>query len=605
MNQRLIHRGPDEAGLYVEDLVGLAMRRLRVIDLEGGAQPITNEDGTCRIVYNGEVYNYRELREGLLKRGHRFASESDTETILHLYEEYGERCVDHLNGMFAFAIHDSRDDSVFIARDRIGIKPLYYAETPGGLVFGSEIKAILTHPDVSRDLDPVALDDYLTYKFIPAPRTIYSTIKKLLPGHWLKWQNNRCHIERYWSLSFEKKSSLSDEDLTLEFESRFSNAVASQMIADVPLGAFLSGGLDSSMIVSEMVRHSDRPIQTFSIGFDEPSYNEQDYARIVATHFGTHHHELIVRPNVSELLETITGQFDEPFGDSSAIPAYLVSDLARQHVTVALSGTGADELFAGYERYWAVPLSSPFQAMPSALRRGLASLLGALPAGHGKRNLVHRASRFIESQGLDTFERHARIISVFGADVRDLMYTDSFSAELAGRSALDAIRPQYDTEAGIHDLDRLLGLDTRTILPDDYLTKDDRMSMATSLELRVPFLDHTLVEFAATCPAHLKLRRLETKVLMRRAAAERIPKQILDRPKHGFEVPIAKWIGLELGGKVDDLLLSDATRLSTFLNGSFVRDLVDVHRSGKKNNSREIWSLMSLEMWLRAEADGT
>ncbi len=602
MNLRLKHRGPDEDGFFLEGRIGLAMRRLRVIDLAGGAQPMANEDGTCRVVFNGEIYNYLNIREDLISRGHHLSSQSDTETIVHLYEDYGANCVDHLNGMFAFAIHDSRDDSVLLARDRIGIKPLYYAETGQGLVFGSEIKAILAHPDVSRELDPNALDEYLTFKFVPAPRTIYKAIRKLPPGHQLKWREGQCLIESYWSLSFEKKDPRSDQDLVDDFETRFTESVRSQMLSDVPLGAFLSGGLDSSLIVSTMAELSDRPIETFSIGFDEASYNELDHARTVAESFGTHHHELVVRPDVSSLFERVVRQFDEPFGDSSAIATYLVSKLAREHVTVALSGTGADELFAGYERYWAVPLSTPLRKMPTVIHRGLASLFDTLPTGHAKRSLISRISRFLQSQGMDTFERHVRIISLFDTEARAQLYTKDFVARLEGCSPLDALKTHFDDKKPIHELDRLLGLDTKTLLPDDYLTKDDRMSMATSLELRVPFLDHTLVEFAAACPVHLKLRRLKTKVLLRRIAAGRIPKSILSRPKHGFEVPIAQWIGTDLSDFVNDLLLSDNSRLNAFLKPRFIRNLVSQHRSGVKNNSREIWSLMSLEMWLQTES---
>ena len=601
MNERLIHRGPDEDGAFVQGRTGLAMRRLRVIDLEGGSQPVSNEDGSCRIVFNGEIYNYPDIQKSLRQRGHTLATNSDTETIVHLYEDYGADCVDHLNGMFAFAIHDARDDSVLLARDRIGIKPLYYAETAKGLLFGSEIKALLSHPDLSRELDPHALDAYLTFKFIPAPLTIYKAIRKLPAGHLMKWKDGRSKIEPYWTLSFDHKDQRSDQELASEFETRFSDAVRSQMISDVPLGAFLSGGLDSSLIVSEMAAQSDRPIETFSIGFEEASYSELDHARTVAHHFGTHHHELVVRPDVSSLFETVANQFDEPFGDSSAIPTYLVSELARQHVTVALSGTGADELFAGYERYWAVPLSAQCAKLPRIARRGLTALFNRLPSGHAKRSFVSRAARFLETQTMDTFERHTSLISLFDVDARRRLYTEAFAAEIGEQSPLDLVRPQFDDSESVNELDRLLGFDTRTILPDDYLTKDDRMGMANSLELRVPFLDHTLVEFAASCPTRTKLKGLKTKTLLRRVASGRIPKSILGRPKHGFEVPMARWISKELSDHVDGLLLSDQSRLGEYLRPAHIGALVGEHRSGSKNHSREIWSLMSLEMWLQTE----
>lgn len=603
MNGRLVHRGPDEEGLYVDGRVGLAMRRLRVIDLAGGSQPIENEDATARIVFNGEIYNYPALRESLLARGHRFRTNTDTETILHLYEDHGARCVDHLNGMFAFAVHDTKDDSVLLARDRLGIKPLYYAETPSGLVFGSEIKAILAHPDVSRDLDPLALDEYLTFKFIPAPRTIYRAIRKLPPAHTLTWRDGRVSIEAYWKPDFATKSHLSDDDLLEQFEHLFDDAVRSQMLSDVPLGAFLSGGLDSSAIVATMAEHSDRPVETFSIGFEEASYNELSHARVVANHIGTNHHELVVHPDVADLFHSVVRQFDEPFGDSSAIPTYLVSKLAREHVTVALSGTGADELLAGYERYWAPTLSRPLAIAPPFVRRSLAGILRTLPAGHGKRSLVGRASRFLEAQGLSTFERHARLISLFSSDTRGTRYTEAFAAEVDARSPLEALEPAFDNVSATSDLDRLLGFDTSTVLADDYLTKDDRMSMAHSLEVRVPFLDHRLVEFAAACPTRLKLRGLTTKVLLRRMAKGRLPAVILRRPKHGFEVPVARWIESDLAGLVDDLLTAPGSNVHAYVKPESVRDLVERHRGGAENNAREIWSLMALEMWLQAEGE--
>ena len=410
------------------------------------------------------------------------------------------------------------------------------------------------------------------------------------------------NIERYWSLSFDTKDNRSERDLCDDFETRFTQSVRSQMLSDVPLGALLSGGLDSSMIVSTMASLSNRPIETFSIGFEEASYNELDHARTVAQHFGTRHHELVVQPDISALFDRVVGQFDEPFGDSSAVPTYLISELARQHVTVALSGTGADEMFAGYERYWSVPLSRPFQRLPSVIHKGLATTLGVFPTGHAKRSLINRAYRFLRSQSTDAFARHLGLVSMFDTESNEELYTDDFLSRIASRSPSDALRPHIDDSETVHDLDRLLGLDTRTILPDDYLTKDDRMSMATSLELRVPFLDHTLVEFAASCPVHVKLRGLKKKLLLKRMAAARIPKPILNRPKHGFEVPIAKWVGNELATEVDTLLLSDNSRLRAFLRPGIIRNLVSQHHANTRNHSREIWSLMSLEMWLQKEA---
>lgn len=600
MNDRIVHRGPDEDGIFWEGTIGLAMRRLKVIDLEGGRQPIENEDGTCRIVYNGEVYNYRSLRRRLESKGHRFSSSTDTESVLHLYEDVGDSCVDDLNGMFAFAIHNERDGSVLLARDRLGIKPLYYAETDDGLVFGSEIKAILAHPGVDREIDPQAVDQYLTYRFVLAPRTIYRSIRKLPPGHTLRWQAGTYRVSPYWHLDYLPKHTASDRDLEEEFEERFDAAVASQMISDVPLGAFLSGGLDSTLIVSSMTRAASMPVETFSIGFDDASFNELSHARVVAEHFGTKHHELVVNPDACDLFDRVVGQFDEPFGDSSAIPTYLVSRLAREHVTVALSGTGADELFAGYERYWSVPLSRPYQMIPGPARDLLGRLAAWLPTGHAKRGFISRAARFMRAQTGDTLTRHLGIVRMLDQTAKTDLYTSSFQSQLSEHDE-EAFRRLLDPKRSIHPLDQMLSIDTRTILPDDYLTKDDRMSMAHSLEVRVPFLDHTLVEFAAACPPQVKLKRLKTKVLMRRVASGRIPEQILNRPKHGFEIPISKWIAQDLSTRVDELLRPESASYRQYLSANFVQELLDRHRTGRMNHGREIWSLMVFEMWLQSE----
>ena len=593
------HRGPDDEGIFVDGNIGIGMRRLSVIDLQTGHQPQGNEDGRCHIVLNGEIYNYPELRDHCEARGHRFTTRSDTETVLHLYEDRGADCVLPLNGMFAFAIYDSRDRSLLLARDRLGIKPLYYADTGSCFVYGSEIKALLAHPDVRREIDPVALDHYLTYKYIPAPRTIFRQIRKLPPGHILTWRNGGFQIRPYWKLSFAGEDDRPEAEIAEELLERLKRAVRLQMISDVPLGAFLSGGIDSSLIVALMSEIADRPVKTFSIGFEEGSYNELHHARRVAGQFATDRHERVVRPDAQAIFERVTTQFDEPFGDASAIPTYLVSHLAREHVTVALSGDGADELFAGYERYWAIPLSKAYGFVPGPIRKLVASGLNRFPSGHHKKGFILRARRFAESACADPLLCHQQVVSLFSQDHRKALYQPAWQ-ELLSAGTPDPLADRFAASDATSDLHRLLDVDTGTLLADDYLVKDDRMSMAASLEVRVPFLDHTLVEFAASLSPELKLRRLTTKYILKKAASRTLDSRTLHRPKHGFELPVAHWIAHDLQDYVSDLLLSPRAHSTEFLRRDTVEDLVRSHRSGHHNLSREIWALMSLEMWFRS-----
>lgn len=598
MCETLVHRGPDDAGYFTDQALGLAMRRLSVIDVKGGQQPQTNETNTCHIVFNGEIYNYPELRTYCHTHGHTLKTQSDTETILHLYEDKGDDCVQSLNGMFAFALYDAPKRRLLIARDRLGIKPLYYAETANGLLFGSEIKALVTHPDIPSDLDPIALDYYLTYKYTPSERTIYRAIRKLPPGHTLTIENGRLKISPYWKLSFEKQPQRSEAEIAEELLQRLKTSVQMQMLSDVPLGALLSGGIDSSLIVGLMNQLSDQPIKTFSIGFEEQSYNELDAARQVAQHYQTEHHEEIVRPQIQHLFDQIQDQLDEPFGDSSIIPTYLVSQLARKHVTVALSGTGADELFAGYERYWAIPLTKAYRHIPKPLRQTLSWSLGKLNTGHTKKSLILRAQKFTKAAEATALARHQRVIELFSEEQRSALYQADWIAQQTYDST-DPFMQAYAASNATHELDRLLDVDTKTLLSEDYLVKDDRASMATSLELRVPFLDHTFVEFAASLPSHLKLRRLTTKYILKKAAKDILPQNILQRPKQGFEIPIAHWLATDLKDRMYDLLQSPQAQINTLFNAQNIEHYITEHTSGRQNHSRQLWSLMSLEMWLR------
>lgn len=604
MTEALAHRGPDQQGFHVEPGIGLGSRRLRVIDLEGGKQPLANEDGSRHIVFNGEIYNYERLRRDCERRGHRFESRSDTETIVHLYEDHGSGCLQHLNGMFAFAIWDSTRSKLLLARDRLGIKPLYYARLDDRFLFASELRALLCCPELPREIDPVALDQFLTYKFVPGPRTIYRNVCKLLPGHFLDCSVPNATPESFWAPSYAPFDAVELPEARAEIERRLDAAVERQLVSDVPLGVLLSGGIDSSLLVALMRKRSGDPIRTFSIGFTDPSFNELDHARTVAARFGTEHHERIVDPDVGDLLEKVVARMDEPFADASVLPTYLLCALAREHVTVALSGTGADEVFAGYDRYLAHRAGRALAALPGPFRRALRAGVRAAKEGRGKRNVVMRARRLLDAHARDAIDRHRGILGLFSDAQRRRLYARPEYGAPAGNtwgddSGLDPFRCAYAASDAPDELSRLLDVDTRITLADDYLLKDDRMSMVHSLELRVPYLDHTLFEYVAALPVRYKLRGWTTKFLLKQVAAKLLPESIVRRPKHGFEVPLGSWLAGPLRGPAEDLLLSPRAQSRDLFDIDYVAGLLCRHWAGEANLSREIWALMVLELWLR------
>lgn len=598
------HRGPDDQGMFVEGGVALGMRRLSIIDLAGGHQPLSGCDDSATIVFNGEIYNYRELQQALEKRGHRFHTHSDTEAIVHAYEEYGTACVDHLRGMFAFALWDKRAQKLFIARDRVGKKPLYYTLTRSGtLVFGSELKSLLEHPEVTREINPHALDSYLSFGYVVDPLTIFQNVHKLPPGHFLEFADRRISIREYWDFKYDAElidETKSEEDYLEELRHLLDEAVRVRMIADVPLGAFLSGGVDSSAVVGLMSKHSEQPVKTFSIGFEEDSYNELKYARIVAEHFKTDHHEFIVTPDVCNVVDELVWHFDEPFADSSAIPTYVVSKLAREHVTVALSGDGGDELFAGYTRYGVDTKRSHFARLPRFLRAGaMQPLSRRLPHGVWGRNYLHNVA-------LDPLERYIDSVSVFTSLNKHSLYTDEFQAQLSDASDDSAATIFGRFAAHVNTgapLDNLLYLDSKTYLPGDILTKVDRMSMAVSLETRVPLLDHKLIEFVTRIPASMKMRGATTKHIFKRAINDLVPQALLNRPKQGFGVPVQQWINQELRSYIRDVLRDNKTRSRGYFNKRYVDVLFDEHERGRRDHSMQIWSLFMLELWHRTFMD--
>ncbi|HEV8587437.1 MAG TPA: asparagine synthase (glutamine-hydrolyzing) [Pyrinomonadaceae bacterium] len=604
MNEAIRHRGPDEDGFYFNDGVGLAMRRLAIIDLKSGQQPIHNHDRTKWLIFNGEIYNYREVRAQLEKLGHQFYTDSDTEVVVAAYDEYGTECPKHLRGMFAFAIWDERDKSLFLARDRVGKKPLLYAQLPGQLVFGSEFSALVLHPDISRDVDFEAIHHYLSFICVPAPLTAYRAIRKLEPGHWLLWRNGEIKIERYWQLDFSKKTSITETEAGERLIDLLRESVRIRLMSEVPLGAFLSGGIDSSAVVALMAQESSERVKTFSIGFEEQDFSELHHARRVAEHVGADHHEFIVRPDAMEILPTLVEHYGEPFADSSAIPSYYVSRETRQYVTVALNGDGGDECFAGYERYAAMSLAQTYSALPAVVRKGLiGNVTGALPTPKSRANPVGKAKRFIAAASLSPIERYLRWISSFDEEAKQNLYTEDFRAETASFRTAGFIEPWFAKANGAGIVDAALLTDTMTYLPNDLLVKMDIASMTVSLEARSPFLDHHLMEFAASLPEKMKLRRLTTKHLLKKVLKEIVPGENLTRRKMGFGVPIGYWFRSSMQTFLRETLLSEKALRRGLFKPERVRAIVDEHVDHKADHSHRLWSLLMLELWFERFID--
>ena len=599
MCQVMRHRGPDDEGVFVAPGVGLGMRRLSIIDLAGGHQPIHNEDQTISVVFNGEIYNYRELRETLEAAGHRFSTSSDTETIVHGYEEWGDGVLSRLRGMFGIAIWDANTDTLLLARDRVGIKPLYYAEAAGRLFFGSEAKCLLVNPEVDRELDPRALDHYLAYLYTPRDRAIFRGVRKLPAGHFLKVHNGRVEVERYWQLPIEPTFTGSEAEALDQLECTLATAVRSHMVSDVPLGAFLSGGIDSSIVVALMAKASTRAVKTFSIGFDEAPFNELPHARAIAEHLGTEHHEFVVRPDALGILDRIIWHFDEPFADSSAIPTWYVSEMARQHVTVVLSGDGGDELFGGYDRYLPHPRVASFDRLVPGVGRAIAAAAWrGLPHGVRGKNFLRHVARDAQGRFLDS-------LTFYHADERRALLSLDAQQALGDWDAETAFRAPFERMGQLPFPSQMMAFDFETYLPDDCLTKVDRMSMAHSIESRVPLLDHLVVEFAASLPASLKIQGSRRKHLLKELAFRLVPRELLDRPKQGFGVPIGNWFRGSLRETFGDVIGSSVTRQRGYFNQAFVRRILDEHLAGTRDHSLRLWQLLVFELWHRQYVDAS
>jgi asparagine synthase (glutamine-hydrolysing) len=600
MGERLRHRGPDDQGLYVNGHVGLAHRRLSVLDLSpAGRQPMSNEQGTVWIVFNGEIYNFQELRDTLSSR-YAFRSRTDTEVLLRLYEEYGLQCLNMLRGMFAFAIWDQPAKRLVLARDRMGKKPLFYSVKNGSLTFASELKALLVERPVPA-VDPVALHHYLTFQYVPAPLTIFEGVRKLRPGHVLVFEDGKLSESAYWSLNYDgKRKSRREEECREEFLALLTESVKLRLASDVPLGAFLSGGADSSTVVALMSRLMSQPVKTFSIGFKDDAFNELPYAQAVAGQFGTEHHEFVVEPSAVEILPTLVRVYDEPYADSSAIPTYYVSQLSRQFVTVALNGDGGDELLAGYPRYrLAPPDGLAARWLPDGMRERLGPLARLPLNAPGLRPLRRRLERMLAPFSRTYMSR----ICYFSPEEKTRLYGPEFAARVAGHDSADLLSAWFEEAQASHLLDRLLAVDTRSYLPDDLLVKVDRATMAHGLEARSPFLDHKLVEFAAGLPVHFKIRQGRSKYLLKEAMRGTLPDRILDRDKQGFAVPIDRWFRSDCRDFVGDVLLSSRSLSRGYFKPEAIRQLFDGHQQGMDAGYR-LYALLMLELWHREYLDG-
>ncbi|MCL4797985.1 MAG: asparagine synthase (glutamine-hydrolyzing) [Burkholderiales bacterium] len=604
MGRITAHRGPDDEGHHADGNCAIGMRRLSIIDLAGGHQPIGSADGTLWVVCNGEIYNFRELRRELEAQGHRFKTESDTEVLVHAYAEHGEGFVSRLNGMFAFALWDARKRRLLIGRDRLGIKPLYYLNDGRRLAFASEAKALLELPGVRPEVEPAALRAYLELGYVPAPLSIFRGIAKLPIGSLISVARDGVEIRAYWSPPVEVDPAPSVEDWTRRVRARMEESVRMQMVSDVPIGAFLSGGIDSSTVLAFMARHSGAPVRTYSIGFDggaaDQYYNELPYARQVAERFGSDHHEILVRPDVVGLLPKLLWHMDEPIADSAFVTTYLVAEFARREVTVILSGVGGDELFGGYRRYLGEQYMKYFGLLPAPLRRAAVALAGRLPSDrHSKLlNLSRYAKHFLGAAELPFEERYRAYVGVFGQEeAHELLAA-------ASEQRVDALGAAFAAATGSDAIARMFAVDARTQLPDDLLLLTDKMTMATSLECRVPLLDHELVELAARIPGGVKVAGGELKHLMKKALDGVLPPEILNRAKRGFGAPMGAWLKSELLELLESALSRESVESRGFLRHAPIRRLIDDHRANRVDGTDRLLALLNFEIWCRVYLDG-
>ena len=607
MNASQAHRGPDEGSMHIEPGLGFGHRRLSVIDVSTGQQPLFNEDGSVVIVYNGEIYNYQELIPELQALGHRFHTKSDTEVIVHAWEQWGEDCVQRFRGMFAFALWDRNRQAFFMARDRLGVKPLYYALLDdGSLLFGSELKSLLAHGGLKRDIDPLAVEEYFALGYVAEPRTIFRQARKLPPGHSLVIRRGEpvAAPKEFWDVRFTLDSPISAEDAGAELVHRLRESVKLRMIAEVPLGAFLSGGVDSSAVVATMAGLSSSPVNTCSIGFDDPKFNESEFAQMVADRYATNHRLETVKSDDFDLIDTLARLYDEPYADSSAIPTYRVCQLARKHVTVALSGDGGDETFGGYRRYRLHLMEERMRsALPAGIRQPLFGLLGRVYPKADWAPRMFRAKTTFEGMARTSVQGYFHSVSILRGPMRAQLFSPALKAELAGYNAQEVFE-FHAARAGTDDpLALIQYLDMKTYLVGDINTKVDRASMAHSLEVREPLMDHKLVEWLATLPSSLKVRGQEGKYLLKKALEPQLPSDVLYRPKMGFAVPLARWFRGPIKQRVRDAVLGDRLAATGWFNRKYLEHLVQAHQSGASDYSAPLWTLLMFEAFLRKVVD--
>ena len=603
MNESQFHRGPDAGGIHIEPGIGLGHRRLSIIDLSTGQQPLFNEDGSVAVVFNGEIYNFQELVPELQALGHTFRTRSDTEVIVHAWEEWGAACVTRFRGMFAFALWDRSRETLFLARDRLGVKPLYYAELRGGTwICGSELKSLLVHPDLPRTIDPLAVEDYFAYGYVPEPRTIFKGVFKLAPGYTLSLKRGQPALQpvEYWDVPFRATAPLTEQEAGGELIRRLRESVKLRLISDVPLGAFLSGGVDSSAVVAMMAGLSADPVVTCSISFGDPAFNESAYAQAVAKQYKTRHHVEQVDPDDFSLVDRLALMYDEPYADSSAMPTYRVCGLARKTVTVALSGDGGDESFGGYRRYrWHVNEERVRARLPLQLRRPVFGLLGQLYPKADWAPRVFRAKSTLEALARNSVEAYFHSVSLLHDGMRRELFSDRFRGELQGYAAIEVLKRHAARAPSDHPLSLVQYLDLKTYLVGDINTKVDRASMAHSLEVREPLMDHPLVEWLSSLPPEFKLCNGEGKYLLKKALEPYLPTGILYRPKMGFSVPLSKWFRGPLRQKMSDAVLGPVLADTGWFNTRYLRRLVEDHQAGLSDHSTPLWTLLMFESFLR------
>jgi len=605
MSNLLAHRGPDGQGVFQDGSVGFGHRRLAVIDLSPAAhQPMVSDDGQFCITYNGEIYNFREEREILEALGHNFKSQSDTEVVLAAYREYGVKCVEHFRGMFAFGIWDKRDRKLFLARDRVGKKPLYYWLDQDGIAFASEPKAFLADPQFKPEVDFEAISHYLTYQYVPSPWSAFQGVQKLPPAHFLVVENGQVRIERYWKLSYSQQYKGSEQEASQGLIQKLEEAVKCRLISDVPLGAFLSGGIDSSVVVGIMAQLGTSPLNTFSIGFEQEAYNELSFARTVANRFGTRHQEFIVTPKPSEIFSKLTWHYNEPFADSSAIPTFYLAEMTKQHVTVALNGDGGDEDLAGYDRYLANVLSRRYDGLPAFLKGWIETVARFLPEPKESKTLISRVKRFASALSHSPEYRYGLWMSHFDSGLKAELCTEEFKVGCGGNESAELLLDAFQRSDATDIINATLDVDVNTYLPNDLLVKVDIATMAHGLEARSPFLDHEVMEFCASLPAHMKLRGSNKKYLLKKAVRDLLPPEILHRPKMGFGVPIDHWLRNELRDFAYDMLLSPRSIQRGYFKREVVERLLHEHVNKVRAWHYPIWNLLMLELWHRMFIDG-